>query len=115
MIININGLKFYGYHGVMPRERKVGQQFEVDLELEVEGYDGSDSLDSTVNYADVISVVKEEMTQPSDLIEHVCSRISRRVRKDFPKVCGGSVTVRKLRPPVEAELSSVEVKLAISN
>ncbi len=115
MEININGLKFYAYHGVFPRERKVGQQFEVDLRLETEGYDGSDTLDSTVNYAEVIEAVKEEMAEPSNLIEHVCFRICERIRRDFPRVSGGEVEVRKLRPPVEAELRSVSVKLGISN
>lgn len=115
MEIEIKGLKFYAYHGVMARERKVGQQFEVDLRLEIEGYDNSDCLDSTVNYAAVIAAVKEEMDKPSNLIEHVCFRICERIRKDFPKVCGGEVEVRKMRPPVETELSSVSAKLAIRN
>ena len=115
MEIEIKGLRFYAYHGVMARERKVGQQFEVDLRLETEGYDGSDNLDSTVNYAEVIAAVKEEMAVPSNLIEHVCYRICQRLRRDFPKVCGGEVEVRKLRPPVETELSSVSTKLSISN
>lgn len=111
--IEIKGLKFYAYHGVMPAERKTGQQFEVDLRLETEGYDGSDNLDSTVNYADVISAVKDEMAQPSNLIEHVCFRICKRIREDFPKVCGGEVEVRKMRPPVEAEMKYVSTKLKI--
>lgn len=115
MEIEIKGLKFYAYHGVMARERKVGQQFEVDIRLETEGYDGSDNLDATVNYADVIAAVKEEMNQPSNLIEHVCFRICERIRRDFPKVCGGEVEVRKMRPPVETELNSVSTKLKIQN
>lgn len=114
MILRINGLRFYAYHGVMPREQKVGQQFEVDLRLEVSGYDGSDSLEHTVNYADVISVVKEEMEIPSKLIEHVCARICQRLRADFPAIAGGSVKVSKLHPPVEAELTSASVELDIN-
>lgn len=113
MILRVDGLRFYAYHGVMPREQKVGQQFEVDLRLEVSGYDGSDSLERTVNYAEVIDVVKEEMNIPSRLIEHVCSRICRRIRTDFPAITGGTVKVSKLHPPVEAELASASVELEI--
>lgn len=113
MEINVRGLRFYAYHGVMARERKVGQQFEVDLRLEVEGYDGSDRLEATVNYAEVIEAVKAEMEIASDLIEHVCSRICARIRKDFAQVQGGEVTVRKMRPPVEAEVAFVECKMKI--
>lgn len=113
MILRVNGLRFYAYHGVMPREQKVGQLFEVDLCLEVSGYDGSDALEKTVNYAEVINVVKEEMNIPSRLIEHVCSRICQHIRKDFPSVDGGTVKVSKLHPPVEAELTSASVELNI--
>ncbi len=115
MIIRINRLRFYAYHGVLDRERKVGQEFEVDLALNVEGYDGSDRLESTLNYAEVIDVVKEEMSTPSNLIEYVGRRIADRLVGRFPQIAGGSVTVRKLRPPVEAELDSVEVVLEIQN
>ena len=113
MILRINGLRFYAYHGVMPREQKVGQLFEVDLCLEVSGYDGSDSLESTVNYAEVINVVKEEMEIPSKLIEHVCWRICRRLPVEFPAITGGTVRLSKLHPPVEAELSSASVELKV--
>lgn len=115
MVIRVKGLRFYAYHGVLARERKVGQQFEVDLRLEVEGYDGSDRLDSTVNYAEVIDSVKAEMEVPSDLIEHVCSRICGRIRRDFPQVRGGEVTVRKMRPPVEAEVEWIECSLSLTD
>lgn len=113
MIIRVNSLKFYGYHGVMPRERKVGQQFEVDLAMDIDGYDGTDNLDATVNYAEVIDAVRQEMEQPSDLIEHVCSRICRRIKAEFSRVTSGEVTVRKMRPPVSAELASVSVTMNI--
>ena len=32
--IKLNGMRFYAYHGVMPQERKVGNQFIVNLEIE---------------------------------------------------------------------------------
>ena len=113
MIIRINRLRFYAYHGVLDRERKVGQEFEVDLTLGVEDYDGSDRLDSTVNYAEVIDVVKEEMSRPANLIEHVATRIADSLCGHFPRIASGEVTVRKMRPPVEAELASVEVTVKI--
>ena len=30
--IYLNGMKFYGYHGVFPEENKLGQRFYVDLD-----------------------------------------------------------------------------------
>lgn len=113
MEILINRIRVRAFHGVFAQERKVGQEFEVSLRLEVSGYDGSDDLDKTVNYAEVIETVKEQMKEPSALIEHVGTRISKAVRAKFPQVTGGEVRITKLRPPVSAELESVEVCLGI--
>lgn len=113
MEIRINRIKLRGYHGVFPQERAVGQDFEVSLRLDIKGYDGSDRLATTVNYAEVIDVVKEQMAIPSGLIEHVCQRIVLALREQFPAISGGEVTIIKLRPPVEAELESVSVTLKV--
>ncbi|MDP6495393.1 MAG: dihydroneopterin aldolase, partial [Dehalococcoidia bacterium] len=44
---------FYGYHGVNPQEKELGQSFVVDVELEVElTVPGrSDDLKDTVDYS----------------------------------------------------------------
>lgn len=113
MQILINRIRIRAFHGVMPQEKKVGQDFEVSLKLDIGEFDGSDSIESTVNYAEVISVVKEQMKIASDLIEHVAFRIANAVIERFSRICSVEVTLAKLRPPVEAELESVEVRVSV--
>lgn len=110
--IKIDGLLLHAHHGVMEQERTCGNEFEVTVELDVE-YCGSDSLDATVNYAEVIDLIRREMSIPSLLIEHVASRIGASIRREFPAVLGGSVTVAKLLPPVTARMRSVSVCLPL--
>lgn len=101
--IELDRLRIRAFHGVGAQERSVGNMFEVSVHMRVNGaLDGAcrDELARTVNYADVIQAVKEEMSQPSRLIENVCVRVVRRIQADFPQVEGGSVTVAKLMPPV---------------
>ena len=31
--IRLNDMRFYAYHGVFPEEKKLGQRFEIDLEI----------------------------------------------------------------------------------
>ena len=59
--IYVNGMKFYGYHGVFPEEQKLGQRFNVDvmLTLDLSKAGLSDDLDATVNYKEVYDAVKE--------------------------------------------------------
>ena len=61
--IELEKMRFYAYHGVMPQETKVGNDFVVDLILTapLEQAVKSDELDDTINYAAVYAVVKEQM------------------------------------------------------
>ena len=66
--IELEKMRFYAYHGVMPQETKVGNDFVVDLILTapLEQAVKSDELDDTINYAAVYAVVKEQMDITSD-------------------------------------------------
>ena len=53
--IELEAMKFYAYHGVMPQEAKVGNHFVVNLVLtaSLEQAVKSDELEDTINYATV--------------------------------------------------------------
>lgn len=53
--IHLKGMTFFGHHGVLDHEARLGQRFEVDLTMWCNLYTPgeSDSLQHTVNYADV--------------------------------------------------------------
>jgi dihydroneopterin aldolase len=113
--IQLNGVRAVGTHGVLPEERQRAQPFEVDIDIEADLADAgrSDALADTVDYAAVADVVVVEVRgRHADLLEHLADRIALRVLE----VAGGrgasvSVTVRKLRPPLPVDLSSVSVTI----
>jgi dihydroneopterin aldolase len=51
----LRGVKFHGYHGVNPEERKLGQKFLVDVDawLDLRLAGKSDCLSDTVSYTDI--------------------------------------------------------------
>ena len=59
--IALEGMVFYGYHGVHPEERRLGQRFVVDLvaERELRTAGLSDDLADTTSYSDIYDVVRE--------------------------------------------------------
>lgn len=71
--IILRNLHIYGYHGVAPQEQLVGNDFVINLRLlaDFSAAIYSDNVSDTVSYADVYEAVKEEMKQPSKLLEHV--------------------------------------------
>ena len=104
MYIQMEGMKFYAFHGVMPQENKIGSYFYIDLKLKTDFTHAAqtDELEGTVSYADIYASVKEEMNVPSKLLEHVCQRIASRLFKDFPTIVGIDICLYKENPPMGA-------------
>ena len=99
--IYIDKVRARAFHGVLPQERTVGGDYEVSLRV---GYDFSqamvsDDVSDTVNYADLLDIIRHEMAVPSKLLEHVAGRIVQAVHKRFPQVTSVSLQLTKLNPP----------------
>lgn len=111
--IEIDRLRIYAYHGVMPQERQVGNEFEVTVRLSYPADRAveSDRLEGTLNYAEAIRVIEQVMAEPSELLEHVAGRIQKALTERFPAIAGGSIKVAKMNPPVGARIASVAVTL----
>lgn len=101
--IELHGLTFHAYHGVLPEEREQGNTFVVDLLLDADIHRAvlTDELSDTVNYAEVYAVVKREMESPSLLLEHVCGRIAVALLDAFGALQRVRVSVTKKNPPIE--------------
>lgn len=115
--IEIAGIKFHAYHGVSEQERIVGNNFEVDIVLKADLRKAieTDQLDDTVNYASIYTIVKEEMSVPSALLEHVGGRILKSIQSYFPQITELSVKISKLCPPLGADIDRVAVVIESAN
>ena len=104
MYIHLQGMQFYAYHGVIPQENLVGTNFYVDLKLKTDFTHAAetDELAGTVSYADIHAAVKEEMATSSQLLEHVCQRIARRLFHNFPAIETIDISLFKENPPMGA-------------
>src|SRR5262245_50694915 len=102
-----------GVHGVLPEEQARPQPFGVDVELVVDATAAgeSDDLDDTVDYSAVCESVSRVVASESyRLLERLATRIAEVCRAD-PRVVGVVVEVRKLHPPVRAQLDHVAVRI----
>src|SRR5699024_1187431 len=87
--VELAKMKFYGFHGLLPEETKLGQRFNVTVELYVSLKEAgtSDEMDDSVNYGLVFEVVKNRVEgKPFNLIEALAERISEDLLKEFPKI-----------------------------
>ena len=101
----------------MPQERKVGADFLVNLRVgyPLEQAMQSDEVGDTLNYAALYEVVKAEMMQPSNLLEHVAGRIADAIVKHFPQVTSIDLALTKQNPPMGADCDGAGVEIHLIN
>lgn len=111
--IELRGIHLYAHHGVMEQERAVGAWFTIDLTLKLDDHSCaySDSIESTVSYADVYEIICREMKIASNLLEDVCRRIMERIFDAFKAVTNISITLAKDTPPMGGDRLSAAVTL----
>lgn len=111
--LHLKGLRFYAYHGVLPQESLVGAAYTVDLTLTTDFKSAcfTDQLNDTVSYAEIYEVVKTEMQQPSQLLEHVAGRIATAIFRAFPSMETVRVALYKQNPPMGADADQIGVEI----
>ena len=111
--VSLDGLEFHAFHGVYPHERESGNFFEVDVSVETDFTTAaeSDELSGTVNYETLFRIVKEEMDQPSKLLETVAEKIVLHILETLPEVSQVDLKISKLNHPIGGKClrSSVSV------
>ncbi len=112
--LQLEGMEFYAYHGCYDLEKVIGSRFRVDLTLEADLSEAArtDDISQKVNYVKIFEIVRTQMEEKSDLIEHVAQRISRAVRQAFPQIVHLTVKVSKLAPPLGGKLGCVSITLS---
>jgi dihydroneopterin aldolase/2-amino-4-hydroxy-6-hydroxymethyldihydropteridine diphosphokinase len=111
--IHLRGVEAFGYHGVLPDEKRDGQPFVVDvvMELDLATAGGSDALDDTVSYAEIAGEVVARITGPSfDLIERLAEVVADDVLR-HRLVDAATVTVHKPQAPVGHPFTNVAVEV----
>ena len=108
--IELAGLEVFGFHGVNEDERRDGQRFLYDVELDVGEAGASDRIEDAVDYREVAACVREVSERRSfHLLEALAVAVADALLDRFP-VARVRVRVRKpeVRLPVEHAAATVE-------
>ena len=111
--IEITGLSLYTHHGASAAEREVGQRLVLDLRLDVGETDATvtDSIDDTVDYAQVCQLVALIAQQRSHkTLERLCSTIASRLLADY-ELESVWVKATKPEPPIPLPVDEVSVEV----
>lgn len=109
----VKNIRVYAHHGCLQEETVIGSEYSVDVMVSANLKKASltDSLIDTVDYVHINHIVKEEMAQPSKLLEHVCKKVIARIFSEITMVQKAEVSVSKLNPPIGGDVEMVTVIL----
>ncbi len=114
MTIELHGIALHAFHGVLDEERRDGQRFLVDVELDLESDEPArtDSIEDAVDYREVVARIREiSDARAYQLLEAFVAALADALLHEFP-VTVVRVRVRKpdvvLDPPVEFAAVSLE-------
>src|SRR3954466_8509142 len=111
--IELLGLRARGFHGVLEHERRDGQDFVIDVGLDVDtaAAAASDDLAQTVDYGTLAEPVATIVSgAPAHLIETLAQRIADVCLRD-PRVRAVDIAVHKPFAPVTVPVEDVVVRI----
>ncbi len=105
MRVELRGIELRGYHGVLAKERRDGQPFLFDVELDVGERGASDRIEDAVDYRDVAAAVREVNDRQFRLLEALACAVADELLERFPVE---RVKVRVRKPDVRPAGLTVE-------
>jgi len=111
--IALSGLRARGFHGVFDFEREQGQDFLVDvlLDLDLSRAAATDDVADTVHYGELAErLVAVIAGEPVDLLETLAARLLAVCLAD-ERVAAAEVTVHKPQAPIPHDFADVSVTL----
>jgi dihydroneopterin aldolase len=112
-IIELEEMEFYAYHGCFREENVVGNRFlaNVTIQTDMDRPMQTDKIEDALNYVKVYEIVRTEMQQTSNLLEHVTARVIDSLYRHFPQIEWCKVKISKMNPPMGGQMKNVSVTL----
>ena len=112
-VITLSGMEFFAHHGYYDDEITRGNKFVVNMNIEVDTSkaEATDDLLVALNYETVYEIIKVEMAERSNLLEHIGRRMIDKIKKQFPEIELIELTVAKFNPPLKGLVQKVSVTI----
>ena len=112
MRISLNKLLFVGYHGLYPEEKKLGNNYSVEIDIDFNPKQAIiDQLDQTIDYVHVYAIVKKWMEIPTPLLETLLGKIADDILSSQALANKVFVKITKLHLPIPSFEGNVSVKI----
>jgi dihydroneopterin aldolase len=110
LFIHLHNVRFFCRHGLHEEETLLGNEYEVNVSVGIAPVSlPVYQLDQTIDYTELLHIVKTRMELPTALLETLATEIAREIQSRYPRVEKISISIRKLYPPVNSFEGSLGV------
>lgn len=97
----LENVQFHAYHGLYPEEAENGNLFIIDLRVTYECNQTINTINETIDYTQLFSLLKEQMEVRRLLLETLADDICRMIKNVFPQILQIQLSIKKIHPPIE--------------
>lgn len=112
--IHLHNLQFHAFHGVHPEEAVLGNRFIVSMDVQTGIKENVLSVEDTVDYSAIYSIISKHMQQTVPLLEQLAANITEEVHALSNKILSSTITIRKMNAPIEKFQGEVGVSYSKS-
>lgn len=111
LTIQLHQLQFIAYHGLYEAEKINGNQFELDVDIELNISEGITTLDQTLDYVAVYEIINTRMKLATPLLETLAEDLVTLIRSQDDRIKSISLIIKKLTAPIPDFKGIVAVKI----
>ena len=104
--ISLNGLEFKSKIGLYDFEKENGNTFIVNISVNVDKIMYDDSIEGTLDYSSLFSIIDREMSKEYNLIETVAHRISSNLHSQIKNIKLCRLEIIKKNPPIDGNVDN---------
>ncbi len=111
--VGLESVQFNAAIGLHPEEKILGNNFLVDFEVAFKNSKQHDTqnIDDTINYSTLYAILETEFAQTTDLLETVAQNILDQTLLAYPFLRSIKIKIKKLNPPIKAQIANAFVAL----
>ena len=101
LTIHLHNLRFFAFHGLYEVEKLDGNNFELDVDIDVDANEKIISLRQTVDYVMLHGIIDKRMQQATPLLETLAQDLAEIIHYADRRIKHISISIKKLSPPIK--------------
>lgn len=98
--IQLHQLQFFAYHGLHEEEKVNGNQFEMDVDIELKIEERINTIDQTLDYVTVYETIYNRMQIPTDLLETLAQDLATLIYQKDNRIHSICICIKKTAAPI---------------